>query len=413
MTNANGGGILMQYGTVTLTNCDVTGNSAVGSSSVIAAGGGIRADAGTLNLVGCLIGQNTAATSGIGGGVSTAGAGVTMSNCIVTGNTAVRLDQFSQNDSQGGGIHSATGVLTLTDSTVSGNGVSSGSASTRYGGGIFSRDNVSLTRCDVSGNKATTQGGGLFIFNLSGNLSLTLDESNVDANQALAGAGIVIGCHSSAAAAAVVTNSTISNNSSTNGFGGGVYVRTGATRLTVISSTISSNKATNSGGGLAMFGSGNAFIYNSTIAFNSSTSVNGGGIVVSASVTLRSCIVAKNTAAGSGPDISGTVTANFSLIGDKSGATITLPTSLPPEPDGNKFGDPLLGPLDRHQGKASGPKTHSILSGSPAIEKGTLNLATLNKAPTAADTTLEVLTNQSVTPGILCASTPRSCKSSR
>jgi hypothetical protein len=397
VTNANGGGILMQNGAVTLTNCDVMSNSAVGSSSFVAAGGGIRADAGTLTLVGCLIGQNTAATSGVGGGVSTAGAGMTMTNCIVTGNTAI--NNPGSYDSGGGCIYSSAGALTLTDCAVSGNGMTAGSASTRYGGGIFSRDNVMLTRCDISGNSATLQGGGLFIFNKTGTLSLTLDETTVDGNQAATGgAGISMGCFPAATAAATITNSTISNNSSSGGFGGGIGVQQGAVRLTVISSTISSNKTGNAGGGIAMFGTASGFIYNSTIAFNASTGNNGGGIVVSAPVTLRSCIVAKNSAAGSGPDISGTVTANFSFVGDQSGATLTLPSG---EGDANPLpGDPKLGTLDRHQGKASGPKLHSLLTGSPAIETGTLNVATLKSAVTAAATTLDVVTNQSLTPGI-------------
>ena len=84
------------------------------------------------------------AASGGGGGISNAGM-LTVTNSIITGNTT---DVF------GGGI-SNLGMLTLTNSTVSGN-----TASCCNGGGIHNGGNLTLTNSTVSGNSVAFFYGG-------------------------------------------------------------------------------------------------------------------------------------------------------------------------------------------------------------------------------------------------------------
>jgi CSLREA domain-containing protein len=118
--NDDGGGISNNLGTITLTNSIVSGNSARG-------GGGIF---------------NTSATGGT----------ITLSNSTVSGNSAT---------GDGGGIFNGS-RLTLNNSTVSGN------TSSSSGGGIFNNGigGLTLINSTVSGNKAAAAGGG--IFNVSG-----------------------------------------------------------------------------------------------------------------------------------------------------------------------------------------------------------------------------------------------------
>src|SRR5207253_1228079 len=78
---------------------------------------------------------------------------------------------------------------------------------------------------------------------------------------------------------------------------------------------------------------GAAVIQNSTIANNTVSGSGGGGGIAffntnttsGATVNLASTVVANNTATGS-PDVSGTVTANNSLIRDQTGTTLATGT---------------------------------------------------------------------------------------
>jgi len=90
--------------------------------------------------------ENGAATNG-GGGISNAGM-LTVTNSAITGNTT---DMF------GGGIKNF-GILTLINSTVSGN-----SASCCFGGGIYNGATLTITNSTVAGNSvAMFYGGGIY-----------------------------------------------------------------------------------------------------------------------------------------------------------------------------------------------------------------------------------------------------------
>ncbi len=116
------GGGLLNYGTATLTNCTVNGNSA----GVSTANGGGVANSGTLVLA----------------------------NCTVSDNSASFI---------GGGMFNAAGTLTLTDCTVSGNSAYEGGALTGY-----SLSGATLTNCTISSNTAFSYGGGLLASWLGG-----------------------------------------------------------------------------------------------------------------------------------------------------------------------------------------------------------------------------------------------------
>lgn len=83
-------------------------------------------------------------------------------------------------------------------------------------------------------------------------------------------------------------------------------------------------------------------------------------------MTSKNTIIALNTAP-TGPDVDGVLTSqNFNLIGNSSGATIT-----PANQAGDQIGvtptDLNLGPLQDNGGST---KTHALLSGSKAMERG-------------------------------------------
>jgi hypothetical protein len=127
-----GGGIL-NFGTLALSGCNVTGNSTgssfgpgLGLRAAYFEGGGIFND-GTLALSGCNMTGNSAYAdrvfSGYGGGISNHGT-MSLNGSTVTGNTAGQAGTYF---SRGGGIYN-DGTMTLSGSTVTGNTASAGGA---------------------------------------------------------------------------------------------------------------------------------------------------------------------------------------------------------------------------------------------------------------------------------------------
>jgi hypothetical protein len=127
-TGGSGGGVFNQKvdspGYATLTNCTISGNSAGGS------GGGMFNGSYTVNgrrlpcvatLTNCNVSGNSAAD---GGGIANQGT-LTVSSCNILSNQAT---------SEGGGIDTTFGSVTITDSFVTGN-VASNSTGTASGGG--------------------------------------------------------------------------------------------------------------------------------------------------------------------------------------------------------------------------------------------------------------------------------------
>ena len=199
------------------------------------------------------------------------------------------------------------------------------------------------------------------------------------------------GIASKSAGVLTVNSSAIHGNSvaisdAVNGGGGGIGT-TGNSPVIVINSTISGNSvstgpgAVAAGGGIGVFGS--ATVIGSTISLNSvSTTGDGmfatsGGIGVGGFTTIRNSIIAGNSDIGGQPDLgafSG-LTLQASLIGDNSGTGLTA--SAIPDVNGNIIGgagaakiDPLLGPLAFNGGVT---KTHALLAGSPAANRGKIN----------------------------------------
>ena len=104
-------------------------------------GGGVRNYYGTLTLINVSISGNSVPTdSSYGGGVFTRGGSTTLIDCTVSGNSA----------SRGGGLANSLGRVSLTNCTLSNN------SATDVGGGLFQLGDPpyvsTLTNCTVSGN---------------------------------------------------------------------------------------------------------------------------------------------------------------------------------------------------------------------------------------------------------------------
>ena len=333
--NGESGGGILNNGTLSMTEVVVSGNrSGRGGNGFIRPGGlagwgGGIYNAGTLTITGGKLIGNQAGDGG-GGGFAAGGSG--------------------------GGVYNAGG-LTIIASTVSGNQTGNGGAG---GGSVGGR----------GGDGAGISNGG----------TLMVVNSTVSDNRSGNGAGGVQGGGGGGGGAgignggtATLVNSTVSGNQSGNGAsyqefagpGGGI----GNGGPMVISNCTISGNRTGENGGLNGWGggiyhsSGQMTISNSTITSNGAE-LQGGGIYAAGTVTLRSTIVADNSAFQRNSDIFGTVQSDgYNLIYEFS--------------DGNISPNPGAGPdfyghsgLDSLADNGGPTRTHLPQRNSLAIDNG-------------------------------------------
>jgi fibronectin-binding autotransporter adhesin len=143
--HSNAGGGLLNQGTLTLTGCTISGNSA-------AANGGGLENYGTASLTGCTISGNYSGS--FGGGMCNEGSGnLTATGCTISANKV---------NFQGGGFQNG-GTMNLADCTISGN------SSLNYAGGVMNATTyvgdpsptMSVVGCTISANTAGINVGGL------------------------------------------------------------------------------------------------------------------------------------------------------------------------------------------------------------------------------------------------------------
>jgi hypothetical protein len=422
-----GGGVYAQ-GTFTATNSAFLENSVPDDG--FGGGGAIAAEGGTVTVSRCTFTGNSAEGSSDGGAVRIGSLGLlnngTISDSTFTGNSA----------NLGGAICHDGQILTMTDTVISNNTSRGG------GGGIGNRagDVLNLARCTITDNQAsfgnTLVGVGGGVLNSSG--IVTIDDSLIARNSSDAGGGIFSGGAQLSVRRTILDSNTASSSSS-----GGAIDSGGP--LTMIACVISNNFAS-SGGGLRLLGSDPVTIADSTFFGNDANT--GGGIWTSADLTLANCtfasntstsvggaiynkgvltvvastftqnsgtrggaiydgdastgslvlinsILAGNTASSMGPDVFATITAGSNnIVGN--GANLSGITDG--DANGNRVGvDPLLNALADNGGPT---QTTSLQAGSPAIGNGgAITMVTTPATASAAAIVVADATAIARTPG--------------
>ena len=265
-----GGGILVKGGTLNMTDCAVTGNTAEAGGGIYAKKDGtvasVTISGGTIGGAGA--DANKTLSSNSGGGIYIGEyCSLTMKdNVKITGN---------ETRVSGGGIYADTdSTLLMKDCTVSGNKASGSS------GGLHARGNLTMTGCTVSDNKTTgDSGGGVYV---AGTAKIE-DVTKIYHNEAnVSGGGIYV-----ESGDVTLTNATIGGEQAYYGTaldktkanrakddGGGIYVASGT--LTMTGSTVSSNTA-RKGGGMHVNG-GTVKIKTASIIKLNQANPSGGGI---------------------------------------------------------------------------------------------------------------------------------------
>ena len=247
--------------------------------------------------------QGAPGSSARGGGVYARGTAFLDHSWIFNNSILPAIGSYSYGE--GAGVHAYENVF-LEDSTISGN-VIYGSSSYASGGGFSTRGGAGIAYSSIAGNRAQFAGAGRF-----GNPQTTSE----------------------------IRNSTVSGNA---GFEAGGIVSNDAI-LRVRNSTIVFNTAQRSGDGY----------------------VEGAGILALGDqeyLSLRSSIVAMNTAAGVPDDVCVHQVFPNGLIGFAN-LILTANVALPHDTIQT---DPLLAPLADNGGPTL---THALLPGSPAIDAG-------------------------------------------
>ncbi len=302
--------------TVSLANLTLTGGHVTGAPGETVSGGGIR-NAGTLTLTSCVVTGNTAHAadslslpvtggSALGGGIASTGS-LTLASSHVTANTAtagaggsfclspLTCGVSPGGNATGGGVESA-GALTVTGSEISGNSATGGAGAGAgfsgtapgggaSGGGIDAQSTLGISTSTISGNTATggPSGAPLLVTAANGGTALggglhaagvtTLDTSLIAGNTAHGGGGATPGGTGGVARGAgarsessfAATNSTITGNAAVGGTAGN-----GVAGFTLAAGT----GGTASGAGID--GTGTLAIKLVTLASNVATGGTGG-----------------------------------------------------------------------------------------------------------------------------------------
>jgi parallel beta-helix repeat protein/predicted outer membrane repeat protein len=269
-----GGALYNSTGSPTLTNCILSENTALNS------GGAIYNDDSSPTLTHCSLSGNSA---GSGGAIRNDHSSPTLTHCSLSGNSAAN----------GGAIDNFGSSPTLTNCSLSDNSASNnGGAIYNYANGSRSSSSTTLTNCSLSGNSAGTYGGAINNY-----LSITtLTNCSLSGNSAADGGAIRNEFNS----ISTLTNCSLSGNSAATN-GGAIYNQISDATLTNCS--LSGNAAASDGGAI----------------HNSSSSSTPAADAPSFS-TLTNCILWGNAASGSTTNTSASV---FNDIGSAPAYTST------------------------------------------------------------------------------------------
>lgn len=366
------GGAIHTEENLTLNSVTLTENLSIVSGGAVGAVGSAGVPV-TLTITDSTITDNLAGCCG--GGISGDYTILDVSNSVISGNYAV---------SNGGGIvlYALYGA-TIDETTISGNYASNGGGLYFYGG----PGDVTIEDSTISGNYAFGKGGGVFLNHLNG--VVTIRDTTVSGNYAFSGSGGLYLYDVSDATLERVR--VIDNDASTYVGGAGVWGST----VSIVDSEVSGNTAEQTGGLYAGYGA-TLTLRNSTVAYNVATGVEGaaGGVNINSSTAyielstishnegsdagnvfsyassldINSTIIA-NGIGSTEPDLkteSSTVTVDYSLIEDPTGASFTGANNITGQ-------DPLLGPLQNNGGTTLTMKPAVT---SPVVNTGDPALAT-------------------------------------
>lgn len=388
-TNGHGGGIY-NAGTLTLTNCTISGCKATADSSSNGWGGGIYNSFGSsLSLEESTVEGNEAAH---GGGIfidNSCTAQITDS--IIQSNTA----KSTVSTGMGGGIFvNDGGSLTLSGSgskviqnTADSSTIPSSSTIDKnaYGGGIFCYGSMTMTDGTISENTLVAggaeYGGGIALVAISTSSSstFTMSGGTISKNSAKLGGGISTQGINLTLSGGTIGASTYENGNTATQYGGGLYVgpyRSGLSTkkpdCTISGCTIKYNTANESGGGIfaeectMSFSSGS--VSNNKVYSDSATYISGGGVYIKeGSLGISGTAEISNNMVSTNSTTIGVVGGGLYIF--KSGIVTMTGGSI----NANTVSTPAGPPTAISSGGAMGGGVYIFTNGKMELENGSIN----------------------------------------
>lgn len=309
-----------------------------------------------------------------GGGIYNDHAALTLSNCVLSGNSAVA------SIGGGGAIYNrganyGSAALVISQSILSGNATSA-SGGGIYNGGSGGTVTLAINHTTLSGNSAAGGGGIYNDGRANGHATLDISFCSLGSNSTVfGGGGVLNGATFGGSAFVTISYTTISGNwvSGTSSGGGGIsnYAEeSGSAVVKLRNCTLTANSAGYGGGGIRSFclnyGTASVEVASTTLSGNSAAV--GGGISNDSLTHGSAHLAIGNTilnAGASGENLvsnSGTVTSlGYNLSSDGGGGYLAGAAD-------QINTDPMLGPLQDNGGSTF---THALFAGSPAIDGGT------------------------------------------
>ncbi len=296
LTNASssdaGGALLLNSGSLTLTDSTVSKNSAGRGAAIY-----MRQEGGALTISGSTFSENNA--SDLGGAIYLLAEGESALPVTITKST------FEQNTSAGNGgainVGEANVTMTLTECEFTGNAVT---GDTNSGGAIKSTSNLVITDSIFKQNTITgneTSGGAISHSGLSNENTLSITGSTFEENSSGGTGGAL---HTAFSKSVTLTGTTFSKNTSV---GDGAGALLGAMDgITVTDSTFSDNSTPRWGGGAMV--TTDATFTGTTIQNNSAAL--GGGLYTGAGITVT---------LGAGTAVSGNTATNDASVNPAGG----------------------------------------------------------------------------------------------
>lgn len=198
------GGAIADYGSVTITDSVISGNTAF-------EGGAVFVENGSLTITNSVITKNVA---NYGGGITNYSGVMTMTNSTLSKNKALL---YHGNPSFGGGLLSTTAQDTITGSLITGNSASKGGGLAVYGATVVSNSTISK-------NSATDKGGGIYN---GGGHALTINSGTVSGNKADTGGGVTNRGSFTLNGGTITKNSAVTYGGGVDTSGGGVFTNSG------------------------------------------------------------------------------------------------------------------------------------------------------------------------------------------
>jgi hypothetical protein len=296
---ASGGGIYSIDADLTLNNVIISNSVSSGASWASGLGGGIFVNRGKATLSDCQIISNSASYKG--GGVSVWGGSLTLDEVQIVQNVAKAGTLWD-----GGG-----GVYVKGRAIVRGGQIISNVAS--HGGGLYIYfSDVTLSGVQILDNTATKSGGGMFTWWES--TDVKIDGGSIVGNSAGSGGGVACGGNFTQTGTTIVAHNSargdggglalggqaelngahiVHNNAGGNG--GGLHFAQNTANATLLNSALAHNRADDRGSGL-FIGGGPYQLVHTTIASNRGGDGSGIHMVgISSTLALTNTILVDHT----------------------------------------------------------------------------------------------------------------------